>query len=52
MRVRLSERQVDAIQEGAAEKLLRFLDMEDLVIVLTPGEAPMYAREIPEPANA
>jgi hypothetical protein len=52
MRVRLAEHEVEAIQEGAAEKLLRCLDVADLVIILTPGKAPMYAWEIRERAHA
>ncbi len=50
MKVRLTEREVDAIQPGSAEQLLRCLDVADPVIVLMPGEAPMYAQEIRETA--
>jgi hypothetical protein len=52
MKIRLTAHQVEAIQEGAAEKLLRCLDVADLVIFLEPGEKPIYLRELLETAHA
>jgi hypothetical protein len=46
MRVRLAENQIDSVQPGAAEELLKCLDVADLIIVLIPDRAPIYAREI------
>jgi hypothetical protein len=36
------------VQPGAAEQILRCLDVADLVIVLMPDRSPMYMREILE----